>query len=147
MSPLIHPSVLYSCWFCLCFYDADIYNICAMMPTLTCTQTKQYSVIKKSPKHFVGYINSIYLILTQLGPDINADYYASMSTLFVNDRLDNFHVLRRKSIYNFLSRLKCSENVLMKNTTESQYFSASSFMREYAEGICENTVGLYMKLV
>ena len=64
---------------------------------------------------------------------MNADCYASMSTLFVYNRLDNFYVLRRKSIYNFLSRLKCSENELLKNITESQYFSVSSFMREYVK--------------
>ena len=63
---------------------------------------------------------------------MNADYYASMSILFVNNRLDSY-VLRRKSVYNFQSRLKRSENELItiiKNITESQYFSASSFMRE-----------------
>ena len=64
---------------------------------------------------------------------MNVDYYASMSTLFVNNRLDNFYVIRRKSTYNFLSRLKCSENELLKNITESQYFSVSSFMREYVK--------------
>ena len=64
---------------------------------------------------------------------MNADYYASMSTLFVNNRLDNLYVLRRKSIYNFLSRLKCSENELLKNITKSQYFSVSSIMREYVK--------------
>ena len=64
---------------------------------------------------------------------MNVDYCASMSTLFVNNRLDNFYVIRRKSIYNFLSRLKCSENELLRNITESQYFSVSSFMREYVK--------------
>ena len=64
---------------------------------------------------------------------MKVDYYASMSTLFVNNRLDNFYVIRRKSIYNFLSRLKCSENELLNNITESQYFSVSSLMKEYVK--------------
>ena len=34
---------------------------------------------------------------------------------------------------NFLLRLKCSENELLQNITESKYFSISSFMREYVK--------------
>ena len=75
---------------------------------------------------------------------MNDDYYAIISILFVNNRLDNFYVLRRKSIYNFLSRLKCSEHELLKNITESQYFSFSYFI-EYYNIECENTA--HMKWV
>ena len=38
-----------------------------------------------------------------------------------------------KSIYNFLSRLKCSENNLHRSIAQPQYFRVSSFKRNYVK--------------
>ena len=101
--------------------------------TFVCTFSQKYQEI------YATFLIVGHFLLSQVELFLSFNPEFVSYILFVNNRLDNFHVLRRKSIYNFLSRLKCSWNELIKNITESRYFSASLFH----EGICENTSSRY----
>ena len=45
----------------------------------------------------------------------------SISAAFVNARIDNFNMLKRKSVYNFTVRLSKSTNAVVTSTLQSVY--------------------------
>ena len=59
---------------------------------------------------------------------ISSHYLDSISQHFVCRNLDNFDVLRRKSMYNFYTRLLCSKNLLVSTILSSNFFIYSNFM-------------------
>ena len=52
----------------------------------------------------------------------------SISAAFVNARMDNFSMLRRKSVYNFIVKLSKSTNAVVTSILQSVYFVHGSHL-------------------
>ena len=60
----------------------------------------------------------------------------SISAAFANARMDNFNILRRKSVYNFIVRLPKRTNAVITSILQSVYFvHASRLLDEWKETI------------
>ena len=58
----------------------------------------------------------------------------SISAAFVNARMENFNMLRRKSVYNFIIRLSKSTNAVVTSILQSVYFvHGSHVLHEWKE--------------
>ena len=89
--------------FCNSFYCSQLWSNCS---------AKSYNRIR------VAY-NRVFRVLMKL------EHRISMSAVFISCRVDHFNVLFRKSIFGFINRLWCSENIIIDTIVKSDYFSHS----------------------
>ena len=129
----VSPCQQFKYW--LCFLLACLFCTWLVLFTFTSllyTQTLDIDVYNTVKSRFLVHVlisyNDIFRNL------LGIKRGDSISAAFVNARMDNFNMLRRKSVYNFIVRLSKSTNVVVTSILQSVYFvHRSHLLHEWKE--------------
>ena len=112
-----------------CSDDVKMQLFSSHCTNLYCSQLWSHYSASSLQRVAVAYNNVFRFLLKIRGP-------CSMSQLFIQNNINPFKVLMRKTICNFRRRLLCSENKLISVIINSTFFiSASQLYKKWSEQI------------